>query len=143
MFEQFRRSRAQSYFRNMMGDREFNARSAARDAETDSTRITVILLAIEQALSGAEKEHAGLTRRVENVLSRAAVTIGNGNDEYLTREQLDSDHLDLFEKEISNGQRRLRELVEGIANYKSLRTALLSRFPEHEPQHSVTVPTTN
>lgn len=142
MFEHFPKFRAQNYLRGI-GVREFKARSASRDAETDSGRIQAILLAIDQALAGAEKEHAGLTRRVDDVLSRAAVTFGNGNDEYLTREQLDSDHLDLFEKEFSNGQRRLLELVEGIANYKSLRTALLSRFPEHEPQHSVTVPTTN
>jgi hypothetical protein len=141
MFEHFTRFRAQNYLRGMMGEREFKARSASRDAETDSGRIHAILVAIEQAVTGAEKEHAGLTRRVDDVLSRAAVTFGNGNDEYLTREQLDSDHLDLFEKEISNGQRRLRELVEGIANYKALRTALLSRFPDHEPRASEKAPT--
>ncbi|MBC7582494.1 hypothetical protein FNL55_06595 [Tardiphaga sp. vice352] len=141
MFEHFPRFRAQHYLRGMIGEREFKARSASRDAETDSGRVHAILLAIEQALTGAEKEHAGLTRRVDDVLSRAAVTFGNGNDEYLTREPLDSDHLDLLEKEISNGQRRLRELVEGIANYKSMRTVLLSRFAEHEPQRSGTAPT--
>lgn len=136
MFEHFRRSRAQSYLRGMIGEREFKARSASRDAETDSGRINAILLAIEQALNGAEKEHAGLTRRVDDVLSRAAVTFGNGNDEYLTRERIDSDHLDLFEKDISNGQRRLRELVVGIDNYKALKAALLSRFPELETPKS-------
>lgn len=134
MFEHFPRFRAQNYLRSMIGDREFKARSASRDAETDAARIHAILLAIDQALTGAEKEHAGLTRRVDDVLSRAAVTFGNNSDEYLTREQLDSDHLDLLEKEISNGQRRLHELVEGIANYKSMRTLFLSRFPDHEPR---------
>jgi hypothetical protein len=70
----------------------------------------VLSASIESALSGAEAEQAGLTRRVDDVLARAAVTFGNGDDEYLTREKLDSDHLDLFETEISNGQRRLRDL---------------------------------
>ena len=136
MFQQFLRSRAQSYLRGIIGEREFKARSAARDAETDSGRINAIRRAIDHALTGAEKEHAGLTRRVDDVLSRAAVTFGNGNDEYLTREQIDSDHLDLFEQDISNGQRRLRELVEGIEKYNSLKTALLSRFPEHGARRS-------
>ena len=138
MFQQFLRSRAQSYLRSIIGDREFKARSAARDAETDSRRIDAIQQAIDDALSGAEKEHAGLTRRVDDVLSRAAVTFGNGNDEYLTREQIDSDHLDLFEKDISNGQRRLRELTESIGHYKFLKAALLSRFPEHKSRSSAT-----
>jgi hypothetical protein len=136
MFQHFLRSRAQGYLRGIIGEREFKARSAARDAETDSARINAILDAIDNALTGAEKEQAGLTRRVDDVLSRAAVTFGNGNDEYLTREQIDSDHLDLFEKDISNGQRRLRELTESIAQYKSLKTALLSRFPDHGARRS-------
>jgi len=136
MFQHFLRSRAQSYLRGIIGDREFKARSAVRDAETDSGRVNNILRAIDDALTGAEKEHAGLTRRVDDVLSRAAVTFGNGNDEYLTREQIDSDHLDLFENDISNGQRRLRELTDSIAHYKFLKAALLSRFPEHGSRRS-------
>ncbi len=89
--------------------------------------------AIDDALRSAHAEQAGLTRRVDDVLARAAVTFGNGNDEYLTREKLDSDHLDLFEKEISNGQRRLRELAVSLGHFKFLKAALLSRFPDHKP----------
>ncbi|MDB5653099.1 MAG: hypothetical protein JWQ94_712 [Tardiphaga sp.] len=136
MFQQFLRSRAQSYLRGIIGEREFKARSAARDAETDLGRINAITRAIDHALNGAEKEQAGLTRRVDDVLSRAAVTFGNGNDEYLTREKIDSDHLDLFEKDIANGQRRLRELNVSIAHYKFLKAALMSRFPEHGMRRS-------
>jgi hypothetical protein len=66
------------------------------------------------------------------VLARAAVTFGNGDDEYLTREKLDSDHLDLFETEISNGQRRLRDLAVSISHFKFLKTAMLSRFPDYK-----------
>ncbi|MDB5618124.1 hypothetical protein [Tardiphaga sp.] len=131
MFQRFLRSRAQSYLRGILGDREFKARSAARDAETDRGRIDAIMASLDHALTGAEAEQVGLTRRVDDVLSRAAVTFGNGNDEYLTREKIDSEHLDLFEKDISNGQRRLRELTVSISHYKFLKAALLSRFPEH------------
>lgn len=131
MFQMLLKSRTRTYLRGMLGQREFRARSPERDAETDHGRIDAILTALDAALRGAKAEQAGLTRRVDDVLGRAAVTFGNGNDEYLTREKLDSDHLDLFEKEISNGQRRLRELTVSIAHYTSLKAALLSRFPDH------------
>jgi hypothetical protein len=134
MFQTFLRARAQNYLRSFVGEREFRARSAERDAETDRERLDFVLASIESALNGAEAEQAGLTRRVDDVLARAAVTFGNGDDEYLTREKLDSDHLDLFETEISNGQRRLRDLTVSIAHFKFMKTALLSRFPDHRPR---------
>ena len=134
MFQRFLPARTQSYLRALSGDREFRARSVERDAETDRGRIDAVVRAIDDALRSAEAEQAGLTRRVEDVLARAAVTFGNGNDEYLTREKLDSEHLDLFEKEISNGQRRLRELTVSLGHFKFLKAALLSRFPDHKPQ---------
>jgi hypothetical protein len=89
--------------------------------------------AIEAALSAAENEHSGLNRRVEDVLARAAVTVGNGTDEYLEREPLDSHHQDLFGVEISNGQRRLKELSATIMHFKFLKAAALSRFPDFKP----------
>nr|WP_311979971.1 hypothetical protein [Bradyrhizobium diazoefficiens] len=68
------------------------------------------MVAIEDAIAAAERERTGLSRRVEEVLARAAVTLGNDDDEYLCREPLDSHHQDLFDAEIVNGQRRLKEL---------------------------------
>jgi hypothetical protein len=138
MFQMFLRARAQNYLRSLVGEREFRARSAERDAETDRERLDYVLSALDSALSNAEAEQAGLTRRVDDVLARAAVTFGNGDDEYLTREKLDSDHLDLFETEISNGQRRLRDLAVSISHFKFLRTAMLSRFPDYKAPASRT-----
>lgn len=91
------------------------------------------MTAIEEALHAAEREQSGLHRRVEDVLARAAVTFGNGDDEYLEREALDSYHQDLFDKEILNGQRRLKELGTSIAHFKFLKAAMLSRFPQFTP----------
>lgn len=138
MFQMFLRARAQNYLRSLVGEREFRARSAERDAETDRERLDFVLSALDSALSSAEAEQAGLTRRVDDVLARAAVTFGNGDDEYLTREKLDSDHLDLFETEISNGQRRLRDLAVSISHFKFLKTALLSRLPDYKAPASRT-----
>ncbi|MGZ5871810.1 MAG: hypothetical protein ACXWKP_06830, partial [Bradyrhizobium sp.] len=108
--------------------------SADRDAETDQLRVGSILDAIERALHEAEQEQSGLNRRVEDVLARAAVTLGNAADEYLDREPLDSHHQDLFSTEIANGQRRLQELATAITHFKFLKAATLSRFSDYKPR---------
>ncbi|WP_027524884.1 hypothetical protein [Bradyrhizobium sp. Ec3.3] len=134
MFQLFLRARTHNFLRDRLGGEQvFRARSPERDAETDRTRIEAIMAAIESALQAAEREQEGLSRRVEDVLARAAVTIGNGDDEYLEREALDSHHQDLFDKEIQNGQRRLKELGSSIAHFKFLKAAMLSRFPDYRP----------
>ena len=133
MFQLFLRARVHKLFRGGAAEREFKARSTERDAETDRQRVGSILLSIETALAAAEAEHSGLTRRVDDFLARAAVTFGNGTDEYLTREALDSLHQDLFDREISSGQRRLQELAVTISHFKFLKAAMLSRFPDFKP----------
>lgn len=132
MFQLFLKARATNSVRERLGDEGFRARSAERDAETDRVRVGSILAAIEAALQAAENEQAGLSRRVDDVLARAAVTFGNGTDEYLEREALDNHHQDLFTAEISNGQRRLKELAEAIAHFKFIKAAVLSRFPDYK-----------
>ncbi|MBR0750778.1 hypothetical protein JQ604_01110 [Bradyrhizobium jicamae] len=129
MFQLFLRARTR--------DEGFRARSPERDAETDRNRIGAIVAAIETALHEAEHEQSGLARRVDDVLARAAVTIGNGTDEYLEREALDNHHQDLFDAEILNGQRRLKELATEIAHFKFMKAAVLSRFPEFKPAANV------
>ena len=133
MFQSFfLRARAQNYIRARLGDDSFKARSAERDAETDRQRIGSIVASIEGALEAAENEQAGLSRRVDDVLARAAVTIGNGTDEYLEREALDNHHQDLFTAEMLNGQRRLKELATEIAHFKFVKAVMLSRFPDYK-----------
>jgi hypothetical protein len=131
MFQSFLRTRAQNYIRARLGDDSFKARSAERDAETDRERIGSIVASIEAAIQAAENEQAGLSRRVDDVLARAAVTFGNGTDEYLEREALDNHHQDLFTAEMLNGQRRLKELATEIAHFKFVKAAMLSRFPDY------------
>ena len=130
MFQLFLRARAHNYFKGRLGGQEFKARSADRDAETDRSRVGSILQAVENALQAAEQEQAGLSRRVEDVLARAAVTMGNDSDEYLEREPLDSHHQNLFGAEILNGQRRLKELASEITHFRFMKAAMLSRFPD-------------
>ena len=139
MFQLFLRARTHNFLKDRFGgEQTFRARSPERDAETDRRHVEAIMTAIEEALHAAEREQSGLNRRVEDVLARAAVTFGNGDDEYLEREALDNHHQDLFDKEILNGQRRLKELGASIAHFKFLKAAMLSRFPEYKPPASST-----
>jgi len=87
MFQLFLRARAHNYFKTRLGDQEFKARSADRDVETDRSRVSSILEAVETALHSAEQEQSGLSRRVEDVLARAAVTMGNGTDDLFGAEE--------------------------------------------------------
>src|ERR1700687_1415565 len=133
MFQLFLRARFHKVFGGRAAERDFKARSADRDTEIDRLRVGSILHAIETALAAAEAEQSGLTQRVDDFLARAAVTFGNGTDEYLTREALDSLHHDLFDREISSGQRRLQELGLTISHFRFLKAAMLSRFPDFKP----------
>ncbi len=132
MFQLLLPARLHDFIMARLGDDGFRARSPERDAETSSLRIGSVVTAIESALSAAESEQSGLSRRVDDVLARAAVTIGNGTDEYLDRDALDSRHQDLFDAEIINGQRRLEELASEISHFRFLKAAVLSRFPDYK-----------
>lgn len=91
------------------------------------------MAAIDKALQEAEGEQSGLNRRVDDALARASVTFGNGDDEYLDREPLDNYHQALFEAEISNGQRRLKELASTVSHLKFIKAAMLTRFSDFNP----------
>jgi len=125
MFQLFLRARARNYFK---------ARSASRDTETDHARASSIFRSIEDALEAASAEHAGLASRIDDVLARAAVTVGNDSDEYLTRDPEDTHYQNLLGAEIANGQRRLNELKEAIGHFKFLKVALTTRFPGVKPR---------
>ena len=132
MFQLFLRARARNFARAHLGGEKFKVRSLERDEDTDRERIETIVNAIETVLHAAENEQQGLSQRVENVLARAAVTVGNASDEYLDREPLDHHHQNLFSEEISSGQKRLKSLADAITHFKFLRAAVLSRFPDYK-----------
>lgn len=124
MFQLFLRARADQFFK---------ARSADRDAEADRSRVESIARVIEHSLLAAQAEKAGLIRRLDDISARAAVSVGNGTDEYLTREALDNRLLGQLETEILNGQRRLEQLAHNITHFKFLRVALVTRFVDFKP----------
>jgi hypothetical protein len=97
----------------------FKARSPEQDIEVDRLRAEAVFRAIEDVLQVARVEQAGLTARVDEVLARAAITLGNDTDGYLTRESEDSRSQDTLDAEIAKGQRRLRELTQNIGHFPS------------------------
>lgn len=130
MFQLFLQARVHNFLRSQSNNREFKTRLADRDAETDRVRIASIMAAIQTVLDDAEKEKAGLSRRVDDALALAAVTMGAATDEYLERESLNDHHQSLFNLEIKNGERRLSELALMISHLKFIKAAMLTRFPD-------------
>ena len=112
--------------------RLFRTRSASRDAETDYSRIAPVFRSIEDALKAAETEHVGLSERVQDVLTRASISLGNGTDEYLTRDPIDTGFQIAFDREIKTGQLRLEQLSYQIRNFRALNAALKTRAPDFE-----------
>lgn len=111
----------------------FQTRSPERDRQTDAAGVLLVVKAIDEALRIAEAEKAGLARRVADVLSRAAVSIGNGVDEYIDREDTDTSHLNSMDAEIQSGQNRLVQLDHNIAQFVALKAELERRFPGVAP----------
>jgi len=103
----------------------FRVRAPNRDIEADRLRV-------ESINHAAEKDLSGLKRRIDDVVARAAVTSGNADDEYLTREPADAHCQHLFDVEIKNGYRRMEALSEQIKHFRFLKTALISRFPNQK-----------
>jgi hypothetical protein len=110
--------------------REFQVRSEERDLEVDRAAVLSIASAINDALERAVAERDGLGRRVDDVLARAAIAVGNGVDEYLDRNDEDNKMLGASEDEIRRGEKRLAALDQNIAHFKFLKTALQTRFPD-------------
>jgi hypothetical protein len=105
-------------------------RSVDRDAETDYSRVEPIFRSMGQALKAAEAEYSGLHKRIQDVLAQASISYGNGRDEYLDRDPADTHLLNLFDREILRGQRRLEELSQQVKNLKVLEAALMTEVPD-------------
>jgi len=108
----------------------FRTRSPDRDRQSDSANVVLVAKAINEALRAAEAERAGLARRVADVLSRAAVSVGNDVDEYVDRDDMDTSHLNNMDAEIQSGQNRLKQLDHNIAQFEALKTELGLKFPD-------------
>jgi hypothetical protein len=108
----------------------FETRSPTRDIEKDNSRLRPLFCAIEEASASAEAEHSGLKARVEDVMVRSAMTLGNDTDEYLTRELADTKIQDEFGRQILSGQDRLRHIEVQMKAFQFMKAVFLTRFPD-------------
>ena len=123
----------ENYFRLILKGANLWPHSERQNAEVVS--VCSIVTTIDNAIRSAEVEKFSLSQRVDDALSRAAVTFGDGDDEYLERDLLDSYHQNLLAAEISNGQRRLEELTTAITHFEIIKAAVLREFPDYKPPH--------
>ena len=128
MIQLLPRTRVQNLIASRLRGGKFKIPSPERDSGTGHARIEAIISAIEAALTSAESERDELNNRIEEVLARASVTVGNATDEYLDRELYRSHHQDLFDSEMARGEERTRELSAMIVHFRFVRAAMLSRF---------------
>jgi hypothetical protein len=108
----------------------FKARAAGRDAKIDRARLLPIQQSIEAALASAEAEHSGLSRRINDVVARIAVTLGNDSDEYISRDPRDNENQTLLDHQIIVENKRLGQLVEMISHLEFLQTVFRARFQD-------------
>ena len=85
----------------------FRLRSSARDESADARRLSSIERALLDAISDAETEKRGLSRRLERTRGRAAALLG---DEYQGRDEKSERMLVEEEHNLIAGQRRVRQL---------------------------------
>ena len=96
----------------------FRTRSPDRDASADRDAIGSIATAIEAAIENAEAERTGLERRLEDVISVAAIVGGNDATDYLDRDDVQSKMLSDSDAEIRAAQSRLDVLEQNVSNLK-------------------------
>ena len=119
-----------SFFRSRTTS--FRTRAPERDQESDLMNIQRVAKAIDQAIASFTTEREGLSQRLTDVTSRAAIVAGNGADDYLTRENAVSERLNELDTEVKNAQRRLDQLEHNISQFEFLREELRMRMSESD-----------
>src|SRR5207237_7275745 len=103
------------------------------DAKTDRERIQSLERAINTALDGVQREKDALEMRVGEARDRAALAAGTEVDEYLYRDPKDLTRVRDYERQMAQGDRRLKELqrqLEGLGKVREVYAQLFGRPDE-------------
>ena len=92
------------------------------------SRAALVARSIEWSLLSARAERADLEQRLKELTRRALVPLGNGTDEYLTRDSRDNRRLDRLEQEMREAEHGLQQLAKDIAHFEFLNTSLKTRL---------------
>ena len=110
-------------------------RSKERDIETDIERVLPIRDAAMAALRDAEKEHAGLQKRIADAGAGAAFLFGDGLESEADIDPANKARLEDVEGILVRGQIRNRYLERQIAALHEIKTMLDSiAKPETDPR---------
>lgn len=104
----------------------FRFRAADRDKRSDEERITSIRNVIRGAVSGAELELVGLSRRVEEFRAQAAFLFGSEQDPI--RDPHDETQLSEAEARLLAAERRIGELKDHLARLSAFEETFVERF---------------
>jgi hypothetical protein len=107
----------------------FETRSSKRDDEHIERLLRQIASALNHAARETEAQRDGLRRRLDAVITQAAVIGGNDIDESLTRDEADAAVLAASDVEIARAEAKLKMLEEQLSHFAFLEAALHSRFP--------------
>jgi hypothetical protein len=107
----------------------FRTRSPDRDDVTDERLVLAVTTAIDAALKSFEYEHAGLKRRLTDVISIAAIVGGNEIEDLQAQSNPRADLLQKSDNDIRYGEERLRNLESHIMSFQAVRDDLERRFP--------------
>ena len=104
--------------------------SAGRNDPADCARLASVGRSIATELRAAEQERARLRHDLDDALACAAVTGGNGTDEYLTRDDLDRRRQNILGDTIARAERRLEVLSTSIGVLRRLNDTLSASISE-------------
>ena len=107
----------------------FETRSSKRDDEHIERLLRQIASALNHAAHETEAQRDGLRRRLDAVITQAAVIGGNDIDDSLARDKADAAALAASDVEIARAESRLKTLEEQLSHFTFLEAALQSRFP--------------
>jgi DNA polymerase III alpha subunit (gram-positive type) len=113
----------------------FRTRSPDRDHVTDERLVLAVATAIDAALKSFAYEHAGLKRRLDDVISIAAIVGGNEIEDIQAQSNPRADLLQKSDNEIRYGEERLHNLQNHIKSLQALRVDLEKRFPDVSIPH--------
>jgi hypothetical protein len=108
----------------------FRTRSPDRDRVTDERQVSSVTTAIDTAMQNLIYEHAGLKRRMDEVIAIASIVGGNEIEDLQTQSDPRAELLQKSDGDIRYGEERLRTLESHISHLRSVRDDLERRFPQ-------------
>ena len=117
----------------------FRTRSPERDKRTDQDRFDAISAVIARQIEAAERERAGLERRMTTAYASAAALLDTAAD-YRSRPSEDENAIKHHESSAEAAHRRLNALSTQLTVFEQLQAVLVDASAETTLQTQTTLP---